>query len=171
MRRRTFLVGGALATSVVHSLRSRALFGAFSLVPAPATPPGVSIPDVRNGEDAFGWLDRVHGGYDVVRYRQLLGAANPYKEGDDAQGLAASDEASRENSRRLLANTTVRSLLAHPIYEDEVVTFADAHVDTTSRRPIEPWTLGELARFLLDQPEERIKTVMPGLSSDVIACV
>ena len=114
MKRRTFLVGGALATSVVHSLRSRALFGAASLVPAPTTPPRVSIPDARSGEDVFAWLDRVHGGYDVVKYRQVLGAANPYKEGDEAQGLAADDEASRENSRRLLANTTIRSLIAHP---------------------------------------------------------
>src|SRR5882724_2642918 len=168
MRRRTFLVGGALATSVVHSLRSRALFGAPSLVPAPATPPRVSIPDARNGEDVFAWLDRVHGGYDVVKYRQVLGAANPYKEGDEAQGLAADDEASRENSRRLLANTTIRSILAHPIYQDEVITFADARVDTAARRRIEPWTLGALVRFLLDQPEEPIKSVMPGLPSDVI---
>jgi ethanolamine ammonia-lyase large subunit len=171
MKRRTFLVGGALATSVVNSLGRRALFAAAAPVPAPATPPRVSIPDVRNGEDVFAWLDRVHGGYDVVKYRQVLGAANPYKEGDEAQGLAADDEASRENSRRLLANTTIRSLLAHPLYQDEVITFADARVDITSRRRIEPWTLGALVRFLLDHPEEQIKSIMPGLSSDVIACL
>src|SRR6185295_1351752 len=172
MKRRTFLMGGAVATGVLHDPSGRALFaGAATSVPAPTTPARVSIPDPRTGEDVFAWLARVHGGYDVVKYRQVLGAANPYKEGDEAQGLAASDEASRENSRRLLANTTVRSLLAHPIYQDEVATFADARVDPVSRRRIESWTLGELARFLLDQPEERIKTVMPGLSSDVIACV
>jgi len=172
MKRRTFLMGGTLATGALHGLGSRALFaGAASSVPASTTPTRVQIRDVKNGEDLFAWLDRVHGRYDVVKYRQVLGAANPYKEGDDAQGLAASDQASRENSSRLIANTTVRSLLAHPIYQDEVVTFADAHVDAAARRRIEPWTLGELARFLLDQPEERIKTVMPGLSSDVIACV
>ena len=165
-------MGAALATGALHGRGSRALDAAGpSTVPAPAAQTRVSVPEPRSGEDVFAWLDRVHGGYDVVKYRQVLGAANPYKEGDDAQGLAAGDEASRENSRRLLANTTIRSLLAHPIYQDEVVTFADAHVDTAARRRIEPWTLGELARFLLDQPEERIKTVMPGLSSDVIACV
>src|SRR6185436_11116837 len=171
MRRRTFLVGGALATSVVHSLRSRALFGASSLAPAPTTPPRVSIPDARNGEDVFAWLDRVHGGYDVVKYRQVLGAANPFKEGDEAQGLAAADEGSRENSRRLLAATTIGSLLAHPIFEDEVVTFADMQVDQGVRRRLERWTLGDLARFLVDQPEDAIKAIMPGLPSDVIACV
>ena len=52
-----------------------------------------------------------------------------------------------------------------------MVTFADAQVDTAARRRIEPWTLGELARFLLDQREDAIKAIMPGLSSDVIACV
>ena len=70
-----------------------------------------------------------------------------------------------------IANTTIRSILAHPIFEDEVVIFADAQVDPAVRRRIEPWTLGELARFLLDQPEDAIKAIMPGLSSDVIACV
>ena len=112
-----------------------------------------------------------HGGYDVVSYRRILGAANPYKEGDCAQGIGAANEASRENSRRLLSNTTIGALLAHPVYDDEVVAFADAEVDPAVRRRIEPWTLGELARFLLDQPEEAIKGIMPGLSSDVIACV
>jgi ethanolamine ammonia-lyase large subunit len=109
---------------------------------ATPTPPGdtpsrVSIPDVKSGEDLFTWLDRVHGGYDVVKYRQILGAANPYKEGDDAQGLAARDEPSRENSRRLIANTTIRSILAHPIYDDEVVIFADVEVDAVARRRID----------------------------------
>lgn len=172
MNRRTFLVSGGLAAGALSGLGGRASFpGAAAPVPAPTTPARVSILDVRNGEDVFAWLDRVHGGYDVVKYRQVLGAANPYKEGDDAQGLAAGDEPSRENSRWLLANTTIRSVVAHPIYDDEVVTFADAQVNPVARRRIEPWTVGELARFLLDQPEEAIKAVMPGLSSDVIACV
>src|SRR6185436_8724910 len=112
-----------------------------------------------------------NGGYVVVSYRRLLGAANPCKEGDVAQGIAAADEASRANSRRLLSNTTIAALLAHPVYDDEVVAFADAEVDSAVRQRIEPWTLGELARFLLDQPEEAIKGIMPGLPSDVIALV
>jgi len=171
MKRRTVLAGGALPTGALDAPGGRTLFaGAPVAVPAPI-PARVSILEARDGEDVFAWLDRVHGGYDVVKYRQVLGAANPYKEGDDAQGLAAVDEASRENSRRLLANTTIQSILAHPVYEDDVVTFADAHVDMSACHRIEPWTLGELARFLLDEPEERIKAVMPGLSSDVIACV
>jgi ethanolamine ammonia-lyase large subunit len=169
--RRTFLMGGALTAGAIRGLsRGGSVAKAAAAVQPSTMSTAVSVLDVKSGEDIFAWLDRVHGGYDVVKYRQLLGAANPFKEGDEAQGLAARDEASRENSRRLLANTTVRSLLAHPIYEDEVVGFADAHVDQIARRRIEPWTLGELTRFLLAEPEEAIKRVMPGLSSDVIAC-
>jgi len=141
-------------------------------VPAAAssTPERVSIPDVRDPEDVFAWLERVHGGFNISEYRRLLGAANPYKEGDATQGLAAADESSRENSRSLLANTTIRSLNAHPIFDDEVVRFADAQVDPVVRSRIEPWTVGELARFLLREPEDAIKAIMPGLSSDNIAC-
>ena len=167
MKRRTFLVGGALAAGALGGLRR----GPLTAAAPQANPARVAIPDVGAGEDVFSWLSRVHGGYDVVKYRQVLGAANPYKEGDEAQGLAAADEPSRENSRRLLANTTVRALLAHPIYEDEVVAFADAQVDPAIRRRIEPWTLGALAHFLREQPEAEITRITPGLSSDIIACV
>jgi ethanolamine ammonia-lyase large subunit len=125
----------------------------------------------RGVPDIFAWLTRVHGGVDLTAYRQLLGAANPYKDGDDAQGLAAPDDASRQHARALLANTTIGAFLAHPIFEDEVVGFADAEVDAATRRRLEPWTFGELARFLVERPEADIKAIMPGLPSDVIACV
>jgi ethanolamine ammonia-lyase large subunit len=131
----------------------------------------VSVEPVRPGEDLFTWLERVHAGFDRTRYCQLLGAANPFKEGDALQGLAAADDHSRDNARHLLANTTIGSLLSHPIFDDEVVAFADACVDTEARRKIERWTLGELASFLRERSEDEIKAVMPGLTSDVIACV
>jgi ethanolamine ammonia-lyase large subunit len=130
----------------------------------------VSVPAGGPGEDLFTWLDRVHGGFDVRRYRQVLGAANPFKEGDALQGLAAVDAASRENARALLSATTIAALLAHPIFDDEVVAFADARVDPVVRRELEPWTIGALVRFLLDEPETSINRAMAGLSSDVIAC-
>ena len=111
----------------------------------------VSVDADRAGEDLFAWLDRVHGGFDAVKYRQVLGAANPFKEGDASQGLTAADDQSRAHARRLLSNTTIGALLAHPIFEDEVVAFADARVDVEARRAIEPWTMGHLVRFLLDR--------------------
>jgi ethanolamine ammonia-lyase large subunit len=168
MKRRTFLVGGALAAGAAYRVGRRGV-GATGAPPAAAT--RVSVADVRDGEDIFAWLTRVHPGDDVTKYRQVLGAANPFKEGDEAQGLAAIDESSRANSRRLLANTRLLSLLAHPILQDEVVGFADSQVDAAVQRRIERWTCGDLARHLLEQPEPAIKAIMPGLASDVIACV
>jgi ethanolamine ammonia-lyase large subunit len=169
MKRRTFIVGGALVAGTAYGAGRRGA-GAIEAPPSP-TVPRVSIADVKDGEDIFAWLTRVQNGYDVTKYRQVLGAANPYKEGDDAQGVAAADEASRENGRRLLANTRLASFFAHPILEDEVVGFADAQVDAAVQRRIAPWTFGELAHYLVDQPEPAIKQIMPGLSSDAIACV
>jgi ethanolamine ammonia-lyase large subunit len=130
----------------------------------------VSVEPAKKGEDLFAWLDRVHGGFDVGRYRHLLGAANPFKEGDALQGLAAADARSRDNARQLLSNTAIGSLLLHPIFDDEVVRFADARVDAAVRSSIEHWTMGALVRFLLASPEPAIKAIMPGLPSDVIAC-
>src|SRR5262245_62932849 len=106
----------------------------------------VSVDADRSGEDIFAWLDRVHGGFDAARYRQVLGAANPFKEGDALQGLAAADDRSRESARRLLAHTTVGALLTHPIFDDEVVAFADGSVDAGARRALEPWKMGQIGR-------------------------
>jgi ethanolamine ammonia-lyase large subunit len=169
MKRRTFLVGGAAAAGAAYGLGVRAAPGTTQ-APSAAAPATLTVGDVNEGEDLFAWLTRLHGGDDAVKYRQLLGAANPFKEGDQSQGLAAADDASRANSRRLLANTTIRALLAHPIFQDEVVAFADAQVDRAVQARIERWTLGDLTRFLLDRGEDEIKGIMPGLGSDVIAC-
>ena len=170
MERRTFLVGGAAAAAGAASgFGVRAVPGAVQ-APSSIVQPRLAIGEIRDGEELFAWLTRTHGGVDDVKYRQLLGAANPFKEGDEAQGVAAADETSRANSRRLLANTRVGALLAHPIFQDEVVAFADAQVDAGVQARIAGWTLGELARFFIDQPEEAIKAIMPVLASDVIAC-
>jgi ethanolamine ammonia-lyase large subunit len=75
---------------------------------------GVSIPEIHPEEDVFGYLQRVHGGFGLERYQQLLGAANPYKEGDPAIGLAAVDEVSRANARALLSRTRLEALHEHP---------------------------------------------------------
>ena len=162
--RRSFL--GALAVGSVGASR-----GSFVVSGPPSSRPAdVLVSAVRAGEDVFAWLERVHGGFDLTRYRQLLGAANPFKEGDQAQGLAAADDTSRENARRLLANTRIEALLAHPVFEDDVSRFADAAVDRTVCRAVESWTLGRLVRVLLDRPEASIKRFMPGLPSDIIGC-
>ncbi len=167
MKRRSFLTG-ALGAGVAYRLGHGAVLR--SAPSATDQPTNVVVTVPQSGEDIFGWLRRVHGSFDVTRYRQVLGAANSFKEGDRAQGLAAADESSRENARRLLGNTTLAALAAHPIFEDPVVAFADDVLDFDRRATIADWTMGRLARFLIDRPEAEIKAIMPGLASDVIAC-
>jgi hypothetical protein len=86
LRRRGFL--GVLAAA-----------GALAAIgcnqPADADGPmGVSIPEIRAGEDIFAYIERVRGGFDRP-VPQVIGAANEYKEGDEALGVAAADEMSR----------------------------------------------------------------------------
>jgi ethanolamine ammonia-lyase large subunit len=132
---------------------------------------GVFIPEVRPDEELFGYLRRVHGGFEPRRYQQLLGAANAYKEGDEALGVAAADEPSRANARALLERTRLGELNAHPPLEDRLYAFMLEAIDSEARAATADWTVGRLRDFLLNASEEEIKAVSRGLSSDVIACV
>ena len=108
---------------------------------------------------------------DQTLYRQLLGAANEFKEGDPAIGVAALDADSRGNARALLGNTRIRDLVSHPVFEDTVSSFIDQAVDQEVTKTIAGWTLAQLKRFLIESDENSIKGIMPGLPSDVVACV
>jgi len=116
-------------------------------------------------------MSRTRGGFDLILYRQLLGAANPFKEGDAAQGVAAVDESTRAQARSLLAGTRIVDLMAHPVFEDEVSRYIAVAVDSEISSQLSGWTLGELRDFLLSSPSDDIRRVMPGLASDTIACV
>ena len=132
---------------------------------------GVSAASVTDtGDDIFAHIGRTRGRFDLTLYRQLLGAANEFKEGDQAIGLAAPDAESRAHARLLLARTRIRDLLGHPIFEDAVSSFIDRLVDRHVAARVADWTLGELKTFLLDEDEGAIKAVMSGLHSDIIAC-
>lgn len=132
---------------------------------------GVLLQEVRADEDVFGYLQRVFGGFDARAYQQLLGAANAYKEGDEAIGVAALDERSRANARALLSRTRLGEIHAHPPLEDRLYAFMMEAIDAEARSATADWTLGRLKDFLLSAREEEIKAVCRGLSSDVIACV
>jgi ethanolamine ammonia-lyase large subunit len=164
--RRTFVSGLAIGAP--------ALGRGAAARPAPPqvapSPGGVSIARGDPGDDLFRHIQRRRGRFDLRLYRQLLGAANEFKEGDAAQGIAAADDASRQNARALLARTRIGDLMAHPVFEDTVFTFIERVVDPEARRAVAAWTMGELKTFLLERSEPEIKRVMPGLSSDVIAC-
>ena len=165
IRRRAFL-GGLLAGSAMAAIgcgdRSETTLGATG---------GVSLPDVRGGEDVFAYIHRVRGGFDHILYKAIIGAANEYKEGDEALGIHASDEQSRANARRLLGNTAISDLRAHPIHEDAVFALIERVVDAGVAARLEPWTMDELKRYLLAEDEAAIRQIMPGLPSDIIGCV
>ncbi|MDY7224912.1 ethanolamine ammonia-lyase subunit EutB [Hyalangium rubrum] len=132
---------------------------------------GVSIPEVRPEEDVFGYLQRVRGAFEPRLYQQLLGAANAYKEGDEAIGVAAADEVSRANARALLSRTRLGDLHAHPPLEDRLYAFMLEAIDAEARASTASWTVGQLKDFLLSAREEEIKAACRGLGSDAIACV
>ncbi|WP_164016576.1 ethanolamine ammonia-lyase subunit EutB [Pyxidicoccus trucidator] len=168
LHRRTVLaamVGSAAATLLGC--------GKDSVSRPPPGPPaeGVHIPDVRPGEDVFGYVQRLKGGFDETLYKQVLGAANAFKEGDALVGVAASDDASRVNARQLLENTRLVDLGAHPLHQDGLHALLVETEDRVAASSTADWTLGRLKQSLLEDDEAAIHLLMPGLGSDVIACV
>ena len=137
----------------------------------------------RSAPPAIGLIDHVTaapGGWDAVTYRRLLGAANAFKEGDAIVGVAAADDDERQLARSLLAATRLEEIEAHPPFVDDLfrALVADRDAAVAARRaaglPVVDtarWMFGELKAFLLGCDEEAIRGIMPGLSSDVIACV
>ncbi|WP_298864351.1 ethanolamine ammonia-lyase subunit EutB [uncultured Gimesia sp.] len=130
-------------------------------------PVGVSITKIREGEDLFSYMRRVKGGFDPRLYRQILGAANAFKEGDQIVGVAASDEQSRTNAHRLLSATRIHDINEHPVFEDKLQKLLASRVSEQTSM----MTLGQLKQLLLTEKEQTIKKVASGLSSDVIGSV
>ena len=117
------------------------------------------------------YVIRKHGSFNNKLYCQLLGAANEFKEGDQIIGVAAADEASRNNARQLLAKTKLVDIDKLAPHRDELFQFADAARATSEDERHKSWTIGELKNALLTLPEESIKRIALALSSDVIGCV
>ena len=131
----------------------------------------ITIKDVKPGEDVFQYIQQVKGSFDPTLYKQIVGAANAFKEGDKTIGVGADDEVSRENARKLLANTKIKDLHERPLLEDILQKGIWKTTDATAYDKIKNWTIGQLKTFILTKPEKDIKAIMPGLDSDVIACV
>src|SRR6476620_8900646 len=85
-----------------------------------AEPAGVALSPALPGEDVFSYLRRTTGGFDAARYKQILGAANPFKEGDHIVGVPATADASRATARELLSATLVSQIETHPPLEDQL---------------------------------------------------
>jgi ethanolamine ammonia-lyase large subunit len=134
--------------------------------------PSDTAADARNaGEELFAFIEKSSGRFDAEIYRRLVGAANPFKEGDAILGVAAPDEATRQQARRLLAGTTLAALDAHPLFDDDLYRRTLLTRDAVASARTAGWTLGELKSFLLTASENEVKAIAPGLSSDVIGCV
>src|SRR5687768_182943 len=108
--RRSFLATSLLATgSFMLGLAKRA-FGATA-----------------GARDIFSYIIEQRGAFDLTLYRQLLGSAGEYKEGDDVIGAAGADQ--RALARELLGSTRIADLMGHPVHEDEISRYANAAVD------------------------------------------
>ena len=128
----------------------------------------VTLVNAQVGEDLFQYLDRVQSGFDQKAYRDIIGAANPFKEGDAMLGVAAADDSTRGIARQLLANTILSDVDDHPITQDRLSQLLQQTVGSSEQTTIQSQTLGQLKRFLLERDEVAIKTVLPSLSSVVI---
>ncbi|MEZ4601676.1 MAG: ethanolamine ammonia-lyase [Syntrophotaleaceae bacterium] len=131
----------------------------------------VTISSVKPGEDVLQYVKRSKGQFDHTFYQQVIGAANAFKEGDEAIGVAADSESSRENARKLLANTKIKDLHENPLFVDGQEKLIRNTTDKAAYDKIKNMTMGELKTFLLTQPEAKIKAIMGGLHSDVIGSV
>ena len=166
IRRRDFLTaltGSAVGAAFYFGRRSAHAVGFATSRPL--------IHAVDPEEDIFAYVRRVKGSFDAALYKQILGAANEFKEGDAIVGVAAADDESRRNARSLLANTRVGEIDRHPLLKDQLFRLLRRSRDAVTAATTSNMTLGELKQFLLAQDETAIKSVMGGLSSDVIACV
>lgn len=125
----------------------------------------------RDPEGIVQFVEAASGRWDPKLYARLLGFANAFKEGDATVGVAAGNERERTRARKLLSATRLGEIDAHPPMEDGLFRALRASLEGKAQARCSGWTFGELKRFLLTQEEPAIQAVMPGLSSDVIACV
>ena len=130
----------------------------------------IAVTEVRPGEDVFAYIGRVKGASIRTLYRQVIGAANDFKEGDQAIGVAAADEATRENAGPSWRTRRWRSPCA-PAARGRPAAVDLADHGPAQHAKVQDWTMGQLKEFLLAAPEPEIKGVMHGLTSDTIGCV
>jgi ethanolamine ammonia-lyase large subunit len=131
----------------------------------------VTIKDVKPGEDVFKYVTRVKGSFDQKLYQQVIGAANAFKEGDKTIGVAADTNATRENARKLLANTKIKDITSHPLLNDDLYKFIAKSTNPAQYNKIKDWTMGQMKTFLLTKSESQIKAVMFGMNSEVVGCI
>jgi len=138
-------------------------------LPAVPTYPLIDYKDSLNGEDIFAYISRIKGGFDIKLYKQLVGAANEFKEGDEIAGISAANEDARMMARELIANTLLSDVFENPLFKDDQYDLIQN--STVFDKEIMSMTFRQLKNFLLESDEDAIKVIMPALSSDIIALV
>lgn len=123
----------------------------------------------KPGEGILEYLARTQGQVSPEQFRRWVGMAGPYKEGDEAIGVAATLESDREQARQLLSNTKLSQFVKTPLWDDSVHRSILDSLDPVAYDKVKGWTVGQLSRFVLDSSESQIKSVMAGLPSDAIA--
>lgn len=170
MERRDFLNKLGMAT-VSYTLVSGKVFGESDYFQFEK----IEVPSPLVGEDLFQYIQRQKGSFDVTLYRQLLGAANEFKEGDEIAGIAAASDEDRLKARMLLAETTLDNIRKHSVFTDEQSEFIEQSTrsfqETESGKAVGKLRMGEFKELLLSSNETEIKTLLPYLTSDIIACV
>ena len=132
---------------------------------------GVVLAELRSGEDVFAYINRMRGKFDDLLYRQILGAANAFKEGDQIIGVAGADEASRLRARTLLANTKAGDLAAHPLLDDGLGRLIGKGLNPEAVAGTAGMTLDAIRKVVLEGTEQEIRFLSSGLHSEVIACL
>jgi ethanolamine ammonia-lyase large subunit len=125
------------------------------------------VPD--SGEDIVSFIKRARGRFDLDLYRQILGCANAYKEGDEILGIAAASDEERALARELVLNTRLRDVNEHLVFKDDIQALIAS--TTVQNDDLNGWTFQQLKDFVRTESEDEIKTLMPALTSDVIACL
>ena len=133
------------------------------------TAPPIDV--IEEAEDIFSNVRRVQGHDDHQRYLQILGAANPFKEGDEIIGVAAPDETSRQRARQLLAATRAVDLALRPPCDDQLTRYLRGDLSETNDDAYKTLTLGRLKNQLLHMSEADIKELSATLPSHVIGCL
>jgi len=130
-----------------------------------------ALPDPKSGEDLIRWVERTNGVWSQQLCLAMLGAANPFKEGDAILGVAAVSEEQRQIARALLANTAIGQIDARPPFQDAMHAWNQQWLRSDGVSKVSTMNFGELKQYLLNRSEGEIHALKDSLSSDAIACV
>jgi ethanolamine ammonia-lyase large subunit len=170
MQRRDFLSKLGMVTAS-YALVSEKIFGESELFRFEK----IAVASPIAEEDLFQYIIRQKGSFDLTLYRQLLGAANEFKEGDEIAGIAAASEEDRLNARMLLAETRLKDIREHSVFTDEQSEFIENSTrtfqETESGKAIGKLRIKEFRELLLLSTDKEINSLLPYLTSDIIACV